>query len=175
MSSKKDECIVMPKEKDNMKVRFAEQSFPISLLTFSSDKPFDQVLSDFEKQLGRFDESQASKAADFASYVRRMEGSSGLMILGTFDMSNLPALAASSTRARQYLVGNPLIASELASHNTLTALYAPIRVLIFTHEGRTCISYDQPSTTFGRFRSNNILRTAQDDDEKYETLARNSL
>ena len=156
-------------------MRRVEHSYPINLLTFNSSKTFDQVVSDFEKQLGRFDETQASKSPDFPSYVRRMEGSSGLMILGMFDMSNLPALAASSTRARQYLVGNPLIASEMASHNTLTALYAPIRVLIYTHEGRTCISYDQPSTTFGRLQSNDILRTAQDDDAKYETLARNSL
>ena len=158
-----------------MKEKFSEQSYLINLLTFNSSKPFDQVVSDFEKQLGRYDQTQASKSADFPSYVHRVEGLSGLMILGMLEMSMLPALVSSSTRARQYLVGNPLIASEMALHNALAALYAPIRVLIYTCRGITCISYDQPSTTFGRLQSNNILRTAQDLDKKLETLARNSL
>ncbi|HKM76732.1 MAG TPA: DUF302 domain-containing protein, partial [Candidatus Bathyarchaeia archaeon] len=113
--------------------------------------------------------------ADFPEYVKRMEGTSGLMILAMLEMGLLPALVSSSTRARQYLVGNPLIASKMALHDTLAALYAPIRVLIYTREGKTCISYDQPSTTFGRLGSNDILQTSKDLDQKFETLARKSL
>ena len=157
-------------------VSMTKQAYPINLLTFNSRKPFDEVISDFEKQLGRFDQNQAlSLPTSFQDYVKRTEGSSGLMILTMLEMSVLPELASSSTPARQYLVGNPLIASKMASHDTLAALYAPIRVLIYTHEGKTCISYDQPSTTFGRLGSNDILQTAKDLDEKFEALVRKSL
>jgi len=158
------------------KVSRAEQAYPINLLTFNSIKPFDEVISDFEKQLGRYDQNQAmSSPADFPGCVKRMEGASGLMILTMLEMGVLPALASSSTPARQYLVGNPLIASKMAAHNTVAALYAPIRVLIYISEGKTCISYDQPSTTFGRLGSNDILQTAKDLDQKFESLARKSL
>ena len=153
-----------------------EEEYPINLLTFDSSKPFDEVISEFEKQLGKFDQNQAlSSPADFPEYVKRMEGTSGLMILAMLEMGVLPALVSSSTRARQYLVGNPLIASKMALHDTLAALYAPIRVLIYTRERKTCISYDQPSATFGRLGSNDILQTSKDLDQKFETLARKSL
>src|SRR5215471_1169180 len=69
----------------------------------------------------------------------------------------LPALVASSTRARQYSIGNPLIANKIAASDTLGALYAPARVLIYTREGKTWISYDRPSTVFGRLGSNEVL------------------
>jgi uncharacterized protein (DUF302 family) len=148
----------------------------VNLLTFNSSKPFDEVISDFEKQLGTFDRDRvASSPADFADLVKGMEGASGLMIFGMLEMDRLPALVSSSTRARQYLVGNPLIASKMASHNTLAALYAPIRVLIYTLQEKTWIAYDEPSTTFGRLASNDILRTAKDLDQKFETLTRKSL
>ena len=148
----------------------------MNLLTFNSSKPFDEVISDFEKQLGTFDRDRvASSPADFADLVKGMEGASGLMIFGMLEMDRLPALVSSSTRARQYLVGNPLIASKMASHNTLAALYASIRVLIYTLQGKTWIAYDEPSTTFGRLASNDILRTAKDLDQKFETLTRKSL
>src|SRR5208283_5451386 len=153
-----------------------EQAYSINLLIFNSSKPFDKVILDFEKQLGRFDQNQAlSSPTGFQDYVKLMEGSSGLMILAMLEMDHLPALVSSSTRARQYLVGNPLIASKMASHDTLAALYAPIRVLIYTRKGKTCISYDQPSTTFGRLGSDDILQTSKDLDQKFETLARKSL
>jgi len=162
--------------KETPNVSWTEQAYPVNLLTFNSSKPFDEVISDFEKQLGRFDQNQAlSSPAGFQDYVKRIEGSSGLMIMAILEMSVLPALVSSSTRARQYLVGNPLIASKMASHDTLAALYAPIRALIYTRQGKTCISYDQPSATFGKLASDDILQTAKDLDQKFETLARKSL
>jgi uncharacterized protein (DUF302 family) len=63
----------------------------------------------------------------------------------------------------------------MAQHNTLAALYAPPRVLVYTGEGKTWISYDQPSTCFGRLGSNAILETAKDLDQKFETLVRAAL
>jgi len=153
-----------------------EEEYSKELLTFNSSKSFDEVVSDFEKQLGRFDETRAlSSRTEFAEYVGQTEGSSGLMIMATLEMGALPGLAASATRARQYLVGNPLIASKMASHDALAALHAPIRVLVYACNEKTCISYDKSSTTFGRLGSDAILVTAKDLDQKFEDLARKSL
>jgi len=113
------------------KVSRTEQTYPVNLLTFNSAKSFDEVVDDFEKQLGRFDQNQAMMSPAFSDYVQLTEGPSGLMIISMLEMGVLPALASSSTHARQYLVGNPLIASKMAAH-AVAALYAPIRVLIYT-------------------------------------------
>ena len=159
------------------KIAKSEHTFGINLLTFSSAKVYDQVLSDFEKQLGKLDQDKAlSSGSDLIKSVQNMEGKTGLMIIGVLNMDALlPALISSGTRARQYLVGNPLIASKMAQHNTLAALYAPPRVLVYTGEGKTWISYDQPSTCFARLGSNAILETAKDLDQKFETLVRTAL
>jgi len=159
------------------KVAKSEQTFGINLLTFNSAKAYDQVLSDFEKQLGKLDQNKAvAPGVDLEESVHGMEGQSGLMIVVGFDMDPvLPSLIASGTRARQYLVGNPLIASKMAQHSTLAALYAPPRVLIYTGDGKSWISYDQPSTCFGRLGSSDILEIAKDLDRKFEQLARTAL
>jgi uncharacterized protein (DUF302 family) len=163
--------------KQTSSVSKTEQKYSISLLTYSSSKPFDVVVSDFEKQLGRFDEARAlSSGAGLTAAVDNMKGSSGLMILAVLPMDRtLPALISSSIRAVQYLVGNPLIASSMAEHNTLAALYAPPRVLIYTEDGKTCISYDQPSDIFGRLASTHIDETARDLNEKFERLVKTAL
>jgi uncharacterized protein (DUF302 family) len=154
-----------------------EQTFAVNLLTFSSPKAFDAVVKDFEKQLGRLDEHKAlSSSSGLTKSVQEMEGATGLMIINVLKMDQLlPSLVSSGTRALQYHVGNPLIASKMGRHNTLAALYAPPRVLIYTHEGKTCISYDQPSTSFGRLSSNAILETAKELDQKFESLVRIAL
>lgn len=154
-----------------------EQTDSISLLSFSSSKPYEQVILDFEKQLGNFDQAKAmSSSANLQDTIKQMEGATGLMIIGVFNMDRiLPAFTSSSMQVRQYQMGNPLIASSMAQHNILAALYAPPRVLIYTKEDKTWISYDQPSTAFGKLASAEIDQTAQDLDRKFEHLARTAL
>lgn len=155
----------------------AEKIASINLLTFYSEKSFERVIDDFEKQLGRFDRERATIAkTDLSSILEQMVGTSGLMILGVLDMGQLlPSLIESKTRARQYQVGNPLIASNLARENILAALYAPPRVLIYTQENQTWIAYDQPSTAFGRFPNFEVRAISADLDRKFEALVRQSL
>jgi uncharacterized protein (DUF302 family) len=153
-----------------------EQTNEVKLCSFNSHKPFDKVVSDFEQQLGRFDEMTALSSSNIQKTVKSMEGTSGLMIISTLEMGKLlPALLSSSIQAKQYLVGNPYIANTMAQHNTLAALYAPPRVLIYTKDEKTWISYDLPSASFGKLSSSKIDQTAKDLDQKFEKLARIAL
>jgi len=151
----------------------------VDLVTSSSAKAFDDVIADFEAQLGRFDQSQTLDAQDDADLSRRlgeMQGESGLMVVAVLEMDQiLPRLRASSERAKQYLVGNPLIADKMASVNTLAALFVPPRVLIYSHDERTFISYQKPSTTFGRLKSDVIMVTALDLDAKFAAIVQKAL
>jgi hypothetical protein len=157
-------------------VSVEEHAYPISLVSFSSRKPFDEVIVAFEAQLGRLNEEKAISSTNLPSAIQSMEGTSGLMIIHVLNMDRLlPALAGSSNRARQYLVGNPLIASKMAAFDPLAALYAPPRVLIYIRDSATWISYDKPSSVFGRLGREEILQTAKDLDRKFESLARQAL
>lgn len=154
-----------------------EQSANVNLLTFSSDKPYESVIADFEKQLGYLDREKAISAGqDLAKAVKQMEGATGLMVIHVLAMDELvPCLIASGARARQYFVGNPTIASIMAEHNTLAALYVPPRLLIYTDKGKTVIAYDQPSSSLGRFACKEILETAKNLDSKFEKLVQTAL
>lgn len=154
-------------------ISLEERAYPILLETFSSRKPFERVIEDFEKQLGVFSEEKVLSSPNLQEAV---QGTSGLMIIHVLSMDRLlPALTSAAARARQYLVGNPLIASKMAAFDPLAALYAPPRVLIYTQDGETRISYDKPSSVFGRLGRDEILQTALDLDQKFELLARQAL
>ena len=155
----------------------AELSYAVNLRTLGSSKPFDAVINDFEMQLGRLDQERATASPErLPEEIRRMQGENELMIVAVLEMDRLlPFFIAGKGRARQYLVGNPLIADLMAKHDARAALYAPPRVLIYTDGDQTMIAYDQPSTVFGKFASAEITETARRLDEKFEALTHTAL
>lgn len=153
-----------------------ERTSETKLLEFSAKKPYDDVIRDFERQLGRLDQDVALRSDDLKTAVEGMAGELGLMVIHSLEMGALlPSLTSSNTKARQYLVGNPLIASQMAQFDPRAALFAPPRVLIHSSNDETHISYEIPSTTFGRLFHPAIDETALQLDEKFETLAQRAL
>ena len=151
------------------------------LLTFASEKPFNSVVADLEAQLGRLDQESSAQQSpeNLPEAIKQMEGSSGLMIVAMLEMDKmLPSLIANERRARQYLIGNPLVASAFCSAEVTAALYAPPRVLVFSTASGTAIAYDKPSSVFEKFPSianGDGAKLAKSLDEKFERLARNAL
>lgn len=140
------------------------------------DKPFDAFCTAFEGQLGRFDPSayeglthgdpQAVRAK-----LESMTGPSGFMLFRTSDHGALLRLVGKPQKAMQYLLGNPLIAVEMTRHAIGSALYAPLRVLIYEAAGGdTCVEYDLPSSIFGQFGDEHVDRVAESLDRKLEAL-----
>ena len=153
-----------------------ERTSETKLIELSAKKPYEQVLIDFEKQLWRFDQDAAMKASDLEATIHSMTGELGLMIIHVLEMSALlPSLASAETRARQYLIGNPLIASQMAKFDPRAALFAPPRVLIHSNGDDTHITFEKPSTTFGRLFNPLIDETAIKLDDKFETLVQKAL
>jgi uncharacterized protein (DUF302 family) len=151
--------------------------FTVEHIRQATEKPFEEVVKDFERQLGRFDlEMLKSLApngdaeADRAK-IEAMAGPSGFMLFGTTDHGALLRLAGQKRKALQYLVGNPLFALQMTQHDIRASLYAPLRVLIYENqEGKTCVEYDRPSSLFGQFGNDRISPTAAMLDKKLEAL-----
>jgi len=140
-------------------------------------KPFGDVTTAFERQLGRFEpgvyqELAAGGDAEGArAKIEAMAGPSGFMLFGTQDHGALLRLAGQQRKAVQYVVGNPLFALQMTQHDIRASLYAPLRVLIYEDEqGKTCVEYDRPSSQFGQFGNDRITPTAAMLDRKLEAL-----
>jgi uncharacterized protein (DUF302 family) len=142
-----------------------------------TNKPFEEVVKAFERQLGTFDpdvrraatESGDTEAAK--AKIGAMAGPSGFMLFSTQDHGALLRLAGQKRKAVQYVVGNPLFALQMTQHDIRASLYAPLRVLVYeTDEGKTCVEYDKPSSLFGQFNDDRIASVASMLDRKLEDL-----
>jgi uncharacterized protein (DUF302 family) len=143
----------------------------------TTDKPFGDVTTAFERQLGRFEPSvyQALAAGGDAEGARArieaMAGPSGFMLFASHNHGALLRLAGQKRKAVQYVVGNPLFALQMTQHDIRAGLYAPLRVLLYENdEGKTCVEYDRPSSLFGQFGNDRIAPTAVMLDRKLEAL-----
>lgn len=102
-----------------------------------------------------------------------MEGFQELMLFWTFDHGSLLKLAGQNRRAKQYLIGNPRIASQMSRHDIRAALYAPLRILVFEKEDQSVqIEYDLPSSLFGQFGNPDVKAVALSLDRKMIALIR---
>jgi uncharacterized protein (DUF302 family) len=143
----------------------------------TSDKPFENVTTAFERQLGRFDPdvykalAAGGDAEGAKAKIEAMAGPSGFMLFATHNHGALLRLAGQKHKAVQYVVGNPLFAFQMTQHDIRASLYAPLRVLIYEDErGRTCLEYDKPSSLFGQFNDAGIAPVASMLDRKLEDL-----
>ena len=148
----------------------------------TTDKPFEEVVNDLVRQLGRFDPETlrlalASRDPEQAkAKINSMAGPSGFMLFGTSDHGLLLGIVGRPRKAVQFVVGNPAIALEMTQHDLRAGLYAPLRLLVYQdEEGQTCLEYDKPSSLFGQFGNDRINPTATLLDEKMEALTANAL
>ena len=154
-----------------------DSRFMVDHVRRTTDKPFEEVTSAFEAQLGEFDgdvrkAATASEDAEEAkAKIAAMAGPSGFMLFSTSDHGALLRLAGQKRKAIQYVVGNPVFALQMTQHDIRASLYAPLRVLIYENEaGKTCVEYDKPSSLFGQFGNDRISPTAAMLDKKLEAL-----
>jgi uncharacterized protein (DUF302 family) len=151
--------------------------FTVDHVRLATDKPFEDVTTAFERQLGRFDLdvykalAVGGDAEPARARIEAMAGPSGFMLFGTNDHGSLLRLAGQKRKAIQYVVGNPLFALQMTRHDVRAALYAPLRVLLYEDdEGRTCVEYDRPSSLFGQFGNARVTEVAAMLDRKLEQL-----
>jgi uncharacterized protein (DUF302 family) len=158
-------------------------STSVTHVHYRSAKSFEAVTSAIEKQLGKFNpEIEKSfsavpfNPADIESKIHAMEGSSGLMIFAVRDHGQLLALKGRQVLARQYEIGNPLVALEMTQVDLVAGEYAPLRMYVYVGEDKlTHVDYDLPSSVFGRFNSRQVDEVAKSLDQKLEKLVTTAL
>lgn len=152
-------------------------------VNMSTAKSFGDVTAAIEKQLGKYDAAAIAAAinsklapTEIEAKIHAMEGTSGFMLFAVRDHGQLLSLRGKDVSARQYEVGNPLIALQMTQVDLRAGEYAPLRIYIYMGDDHlTHVDYDLPSTVFGRFHSAVVDKVAKGLDEKLDALIANAL
>jgi uncharacterized protein (DUF302 family) len=134
---------------------------------------YEEFTGRLEQILGRFVASKLKGLTPDRAIeaLKSMEGEQGFMIVSMFDHGADLLMVGQRRKAKQYLIGNPLVAIQLTRYDIRAALYAPLRVLVFESEaGRTVVEFDQPSTLFGQFGRSEVTTGAVESDEKLDRV-----
>jgi uncharacterized protein (DUF302 family) len=136
---------------------------------------FDDFTQTIEQSLGRFDDTLLKGMETDPRPVeeRLMEaaGEEGLMLFYVQDHGRLLGFYGTPKKAKQFVLGNPLIAATMTRHDIRAGLYAPLRLLVYEAEDRsTHIEYDQPSSLFGQFDNPEVTAVALLLDAKLASL-----
>ena len=137
------------------------------------ERSYEEFTERLEKILGRFVESKLKGVTPDGAReaLKSMEGEEGFMIIKILDHGADLLMVGQRRKAKQYLIGNPLVAIQITRYDIRAALYAPLRVLVFESEpGRTVVEFDQPSTLFGQFGRNEVTAGAVESDGKLDRV-----
>ncbi|WDD37010.1 DUF302 domain-containing protein (plasmid) [Nostoc sp. UHCC 0926] len=136
---------------------------------------FDNFTRNLEASLIRLDPATMQKIgtepAVFEVHLKQMGGEEDLIL---FDMQNhgqLLTLVDAPKKAKQYVIGNPLIAVQMTQHDIRAALYAPLRLLVYEAADQSVyVEYDLPSSLFGQFGNAKVTKVAESLDLKLVNL-----
>lgn len=159
-----------------------QKDISVTHVVRSLQTSYDAFISRFESQLGRHDISAYSnllsdpnRVKDVEAVLHRQEGANGFMLFSFYDHGALLSIKGSPRKARQYIVGNPLLAAQMTQHDIRAALYAPLRVLVYADDsGGTSVEYDLPSSLFGQFKHDKVNEVAEQLDRKLSDLVAKS-
>lgn len=156
-----------------------KHGFTVQHYEHSTTRGFDEVIRKFEAAVGSVENngfseiaSSARGVSEFEEQIGSREGSGGFMRFLTVDHGWMSRYG-SSTRARMYTIGNPLIAKTMLRHSVAAGLNVPIRLLIYEDiaNGTTCLTYDLPSSLMSALGNEEITEAAKKLDAKLIALA----
>jgi uncharacterized protein (DUF302 family) len=137
------------------------------------ERGYEEFTGRLEQILGRFVASKLNGLTPDSAIeaLKSMEGEQGFMIINIFDHGADLLMVGQHRKAKQYLIGNPLVAIQITRYDIRAALYAPLRVLVFeSGPGRTVVEFDQPSALFGQFGRNEVTAGAVESDGKLDRI-----
>jgi uncharacterized protein (DUF302 family) len=148
-----------------------EQIINVSHQRVAIDTGYDEFTSNLESILQTLPPNYAENIFKDPESVRKhlsaLAGDSGLIIFSVHQHGHMLNIYGKPRNARQYVIGNPLIAIQMTVHDIRAALYAPLRIVVYEGEDKKVYAeYDLPSTLFGQFGNAEVLTVAKGLDDK---------
>jgi uncharacterized protein (DUF302 family) len=148
-----------------------EHTIEVRHVSLEVKTDYESFTQNLEGILGRFDPSLAADFETAPGEVRkRLEkaaGADGLMLFNVQEHGKLLNIVGAPRKAKQYVLGNPLIAISMTRHDIRAGLYAPLRLFVYEADDHsTWVDFDQPSSLFGQFDNPEVTIVAQSLDMK---------
>ncbi|MCK9376528.1 MAG: DUF302 domain-containing protein [Syntrophobacterales bacterium] len=152
-----------------------ERSVEVDHVSLEINADFEGFTRTLEQFLPRFDDVLLDELETDPKLVeerlKEAAGEEDLMLFTVYDHGKLLNIYGALKKARQYVLGNPLIAAMMTRHDIRAGLYAPLRLLVYEADDRTThVEFDQPSSLFGQFNNPEVTAVAQSLDTKLASL-----
>jgi uncharacterized protein (DUF302 family) len=106
-----------------------------------------------------------------AETVKGALGTSDFTIFKTVEHTPLHRLAGKTSRAIQYVAGNPLLANHMSRLVPEVALDAPLHFVVYEDEaGKTFVAYDNFVSLLAQYQREDITQVAQVVEHKLAAL-----
>lgn len=152
-----------------------ELTIEVRHVSLQINADFECFTQTLEQSLGRFDdvllEALETDPRSVEKRLQQAAGEEGLMLFNIQDHGKLLNLFGTPKKAKQYVLGNPLFATEMTRHDIRAGLYAPLRLYVYEVDDQsTRVEYDQPSSLFGQFDNPEVTAVARSLDAKLASL-----
>jgi uncharacterized protein (DUF302 family) len=139
-------------------IKVSHQQVPLKSTYETFCKNLEKIVNKLDPDYARY----VLKAPEsLKEYLTGLGGITGLIIFGTQAHGDLLNIYGKPVKAIQYVIGNPLIAIQMTVHDIRAALYAPLRMIVYEdNKGHAMVEYDLPSTLFGQFGNDDVLKVA---------------
>jgi uncharacterized protein (DUF302 family) len=151
-----------------------ERTIEVRHVSMEVNADFERFTQNLERSLSRFDPSlYKGLETDPLSVQKRLEKAAGegLMLFNIREHGKLLNIVGAPRKAKQYVLGNPLVAIRMTRHDIRAGLYAPLRILVYEADDRvTRVEFDLPSSLFGQFDNPEVTAVARSLDIKLASL-----
>ena len=153
----------------------ASTRIDLAVVTFESRSDFESTRTRFDERIPLLDpivtvtlvSSQAAWSEVEAAITPTL-GSSGFLAVSRLDQGALMSLRGTALQATQYLVGNPLIATEVIGSVRKGSLFAPFQAAIYSDQSGVHVSYMLPSSLFASLDDRGVAAIGERLDSKME-------
>jgi uncharacterized protein (DUF302 family) len=151
----------------------------VERLSVTSSKAFQEVVASLEKAIGHPDMTAFTKNltaaktyGELEKIVRAATGPSELMEFARMDLGEVlrKGSAAAARHSLRFIVGNPVIMSQMLQSVPDAGSYAPVTILIDERPDGVHLSYDKMASFLVPYGSPEALKVARDLDLKVERL-----
>jgi uncharacterized protein (DUF302 family) len=162
-------------DKTDEKESRMERKIEVLHVSMTINVDFESFTKTLEQCLGRF-ESSLLEGLDtdpgaVKERIKKAAGGEDLMLFSIRDHGKLLNILGCPQKAKQYVLGNPLIAATMTRHDIRAGLYAPLRMLVYGADDQsTRIEFDRPSSLFEQFDNPDIMTVARSLDTKLLNL-----
>ena len=147
----------------------------LSVVTFDSRSDFESTRARFDERVPLLDPGVTANLvisqpawSQVQAAITPTLGPSGFLAVTRLDQGALMSLRGPALHATQYLVGNPLIATEVIARAPEGCLFAPFQAAVYADQRGVHVSYMLPSSLFNSLDDDRIAAIGDQLDAKIE-------